>query len=96
MSTWSDQLERTVEAQAKHISRLNEDVRRYKDEIQYLKRQHAEDRKFAQFYRQMQEVILDNPTVMSEWQRFCMVLKMAKPEMDSDPSESYYDGGPYA
>lgn len=35
---------------------------------------------YANFYHTMQKQILDNPTLMLEWQRFCLLLKLTDPD----------------
>lgn len=37
---------------------------------------------YAEFYKQLQEGILKNPTLLDEWQRFCVMLKLTDPDHD--------------
>lgn len=37
---------------------------------------------YANFYKTMQETILQNPTLMNEWANFCLLLKMTDPDQD--------------
>jgi hypothetical protein len=50
--------------------------------IRNLQDKLAEAEPYAFFYKEMQKVILDNPAVMNEWQQFCLLLKMADPDLN--------------
>jgi hypothetical protein len=78
-----------AEAQARIISNLNEALRtaqrKHDAEVMRLEAKLREYEAYALFYKKMQETILDNPTMMIEWQRFCLLLKM------TDPDEEKYE-----
>ena len=77
-----------IEAQAKRISMLQDDLKRaqsdFRKEITRLGAQHSElearirkNQQAGEFYLQLQQAILDNPVLQSEWERFCSFLKLA-------------------
>lgn len=76
----SDQ--RMIETQARKISELNNMVRSRDDEIQRLKDKMYHQHLAGKFYLEMQKSILDNPSLKSEWDNFCIVLRMVCPELD--------------
>lgn len=39
-------------------------------------------RPYANFYHTMMKQIIENPTLMNEWQSFCLLLKMTDPDED--------------
>ncbi|RYD68256.1 MAG: hypothetical protein EOP83_01185 [Verrucomicrobiaceae bacterium] len=54
-------------------------------EIVGLNRRIVDMAPYHDCYKILQETILKNPTLIIEWQRFCMMLKM------TDPDQSKYD-----
>lgn len=83
-----DAEEAMIEAQAKRISMLQDELKRNQDnfrrEITRLGNDHAQivarmrkNQQAGEFYLQLQQAILDNPVLQSEWERFCSFLKLA-------------------
>jgi len=71
-----------IETQARKISELNERVRSKDAEICNLKDKMYREHLAGKFYLEMQKAILDNPSLKSEWDHFCIVLMMVCPELD--------------
>lgn len=83
--------EQKIQRLANHIVSLERVVHQITDDnnniIEGLHRKVAQIEPYAVFYKTMQDTILDNPALMEEWQRFCLLLKMV------DPDQSKYDLG---
>lgn len=76
----SDQ--RMIDTQARKISELNDRIRAKDVEIYNLKDKMYREHLAGKFYLEMQKAIIDNPALKSEWDNFCIVLRMVCPEMD--------------
>ena len=37
---------------------------------------------YGNFYKQMQKIIVENPTLVEEWGRFCLLMKLTDPSAD--------------
>ena len=70
----SDQ--RMIETQARHISRLRAEYDELRAEYNTLQDKVERDALAASFYFQLQQAIIENPIIQSEWERFCSFLKM--------------------
>lgn len=71
----SDQ--RMIETQARHISRLRSEYEELRASYTELQAKTERDAPAASFYFQLQQAIVENPIIQSEWERFCAFLKMA-------------------
>jgi len=77
-----DQNQRMIDVQARKISELNDTIRYKNDEIMRLKDTMYKQHLAGKFYLEMQKAIIENPSLKSEWDNFCIILRMTCPEMD--------------
>lgn len=68
---------RMIKTQAEHITRLNKEVKRLKQENELLEIQLKRKREAADFYLSMQNAIISNPFLQNEWEKFLQYLKLA-------------------
>lgn len=84
-----DERSRMIAAQAETITKLHKALRDQQEqhdrEILRVEAQVAEIKRYAHFYKTLQETILKYPALMIEWQRFCVLLKLC------DPDEAKYN-----
>ena len=77
-----------IEAQAKTITKLQNDLKSARDEYkreiarlaaeqENIRSQINKNQQAGKFYLQLQQAILDNPVLLSEWERFCSFLKLS-------------------
>lgn len=78
----SDQ--RMIDTQARHISRLRAEYDELRAEHIALQDKTERDAPAASFYFQLQQAIIENPIIQSEWERFCSFLKMADTSFSSE------------
>lgn len=76
----SHELERMVATQARHISRLNEEIREKNKFIENLNSRLRVAKKSAEYYDKIQKACLENDAVMSSFQSFMAVLTLATSE----------------
>jgi|HigsolmetaGSP11D_1036233.scaffolds.fasta_scaffold00108_21 hypothetical protein len=74
-----------IEAQARRITQLNEEISRLRTENEHLRHQLKRDAVYAEFYRTFQKTLLENPPLLASWQEFIAAMKM------HDPDEHKYD-----
>ena len=74
--------QRMIDAQARRISKLNDIVYSKNEEILKLEHRLYKYELAGKFYLEMQKLILDNLTLKAEWDRFCIVLKLANPDIE--------------
>lgn len=77
-----EQDKRMIRKQAEHISRLNEETRAQRAKITNLEDRLRTYEQAGKFYLRLQDEILGNPLVQTEWDRFLAFLRLAmdKPE----------------
>jgi hypothetical protein len=71
-----------IEAQAACITKLNDDVSRLGKIIDGLQDRIKLAETKAKYWEELQKLIADNPTLASEWKRFCMFIKLSDDEAE--------------
>jgi RecB family endonuclease NucS len=75
-----------IEKQAEHISRLNKELSEiHQKHAKVLERNLAEYQRiapYARFYEDLQKTIIENPTLIEEWSRFLLLVKLTNPDAD--------------
>lgn len=71
---------RMEEAQARHISRLNEEVANLRGQRNALEHQAEKYKLGHDYYMAIQKAALENDAVMSAWEHFIVVMKLSLEE----------------
>jgi len=71
-----DQQTMMIDAQAKHISRLNAEVISLKKEIDRLRDEKDRNRDIASHYLTIQKAIIEHPPLMSAWRQFITMARL--------------------
>jgi hypothetical protein len=75
-----DERTRMVNRQAEIISTLNEENRKLRDQVLVLEGKIEHMEPYVHCYKTLQESVLKYPSLMIEWQRFCVILKLCDPD----------------
>lgn len=82
-----------IQKQAEIISKQNAELKSIHEHYQTLNNaildKLKDEKVYGNFYRQLQKTIMENPTLLEEWQRFCLLLKMTDPDADKYQKISY-------
>jgi hypothetical protein len=75
-----------IQRQAEIISRLNKQLAEIHDQhAKVLARNLSEYQRiapYAHFYEELQKTIIENPTLIEEWSRFLLLVKLTNPDAD--------------
>lgn len=74
--------QRMIEAQAAQITKLNDLIKRQGKTIDGLTDRLKNYERGGKFWDELQKLIADNPTLASEWKRFCMFIKLSDDEAE--------------
>lgn len=86
---------RMEEAQARHISRLNEQVSQLIKRNERLENEYNRYKTGHDYYMAIQKAALENDAVMSAWEHFIVVMKLSLEEGVAGltgPLEDIYEG----
>lgn len=69
------------QAQAKIITRLNDEIRQLKERIMAQQDRYDRVSDAGEFYKQMQTLIIANPVLQEAWSEFIATMVLVSPEM---------------
>lgn len=72
-----DQRDMMIDAQAKHITRLNAESLELKKQIAELRVEVAQAKAASNHYLTIQRAIIENPTLMTAWRQFIVTARLA-------------------
>jgi hypothetical protein len=75
-----DERSRMINRQAELISTLNEENRKLRSQVLKLEGRVEQMEPYVHCYKTLQETVLKYPSLMVEWQRFCVLLKLCDPD----------------
>lgn len=83
-----DPLKMENEAQARLISRLNEEIRKAIQDLEKARTELGALQHSFNFYKKLQDAIIANESLQPEWNSFLIMLKMVVPESEywADPN----------
>lgn len=61
---------------------MDQTFRETENEISHLRNEIVRITPYYECYHMLQKSILESPTLMQEWQRFCLTLKLTDPDED--------------
>lgn len=83
------------QAQAKIITRLNDEIRRLKDDYLRLRTKHEASVEAGEFYKQMQELILAHPVLQAAWSDFVATMILVAPEIKDNKAAKVSHKDPF-